>query len=142
MRLDSCADDQWVEGDHAQDKLIRVLRCNPVSLQHARRKVSQVVSDNHLSLRFEGCGQHVAVIRVGQRQAVNSLFVTSNQPVSHGGIDDQIRRVRKPHASKSRASSVPAQLLGEDFPLAFDDHPLFGFAVGNELANFLFRANP
>ena len=102
MCLDGIADDQWIEGDNTQNKLIRVLRFDPVRLQRASRKVSQVVCDNHLSLRFEGRGQDVAIIRVRQRQAVNPSFVADDKTISHGGIH-QLPRSLQLRCGKVRA---------------------------------------
>ena len=68
------------------DKLIRVLRRNPVRLKRFLGKIRKVIRYDHPSLTTNSRRQHMSVMRIGQLQLIDETFVSRHQIIRHGQV--------------------------------------------------------
>lgn len=73
------------------EEFIRVLDANPQRKQYRSREILAIGGDDYIATAHSGGGEHVAVIRIGERQGLDEGLIARDKTVSRRGVDQRPR---------------------------------------------------
>ncbi len=114
LLLGGCYHGSLIQIEQVVDELVRMLYLDAECRQPFCREVPLVEGDDHARIAADGCGKDMPVIRVGQGQAVDQVFMPGDQSIR----DSLVHEIdSSPQMAEIQLGTVPQQVSN---PLVMD----------------------
>lgn len=87
LSLCGCGHHGWFEICQIQDKLIRVACDDPERLERLGWEILHIHGNDRMRAAKDGCGEHVSIIGIRQRELLDQRFVAADQTIRNGLVD-------------------------------------------------------